>query len=178
MPTYAKCLEKTGSGLENDADIALMNAIGMQSLATIESAGREVVIGEIYEQRGYELAEDVDADIESIQREQARKEDQDESSPEKHEYAYKMMKFANEIIFKASAAMTNAIRMNIIQSGSHFRKTGEKMADWVDKISSWASPRIDRYLSDKLQGDRIDFSDSSGTVQRGRVNLTLDNIKN
>lgn len=178
MQIWQKCADDIEPGSEENADIMLMNAIGMQELSAMEVAGKSIIEGEIYRQRGIELNESIAEDRERFDQHLNR--DESETGMTKDQlaqYLYEAARQINDVLYKISASMTNAIRFVAIDNGGKYRGVAEKVSSWIDRLSSWGAPKMDKYLAKKTNTEPRNLSESDASLQRGRVSFNLPSIE-
>ncbi len=164
------------AGSEKNADVMLMNAIGMESMAKMEAAGKALAVGEIYEQRAKELMAVSDDLMESTMDQLPRGIDKVNSWKNLVRETLTFTQNLNEVLYTASAVVSNLLRRQS-DPGSWLRGVGEKMIDWVDRMSVRVAPQIDKKLGKYTGQTENDFDDQPGTYQRGRVNIRMPEIK-
>ncbi len=178
MQICQRCAEDIPTGSEKNADIMLMNAIGMQELSAMEVAGKSIIEGEIYRQRGIELNESITEDRERFDQHLNRvKSEPGMTKDQLAQYIYEAARQINDVLYKISASMTNAIRFVAIDNGGKYRGVAEKVSSWIDRLSSWGAPKMDKYLAKKTNIEPRNLSESDASLQRGRVSFNLPSIE-
>ncbi len=175
MNICANNWENVTEGSDKNADIVLTNAIGMQSMAAMEASGRELVLGEIYQQRATELIDMATVQTDAVMDDLPHGIDASNTLKDFAQYMFKFTQELNEAIYSATAALTNLMRKPS-EPGSWLRRSGEKMVNWADRMAVRVTPKVDRLLAQRSHQGEKDFTDVPGTVQRGKVDLNLPKV--
>lgn len=142
--------EPTKAGTYIDADIHFLNMLGLESAAKMESAGREIIVGEIYQAKAHWLAD------------KAR----DEFAIGMHDEGQAMFRekgwwigfigrltgITNDSLYLAYSGLVNFTRGMSEFAGGNKRKVGEKLADWMGRVGR-AGANVGEFVSSVLRGE-------------------------
>lgn len=180
LQTAQRCWQSLVPGSEKNADIVLMNALGLESLVKMESMGREMMVGDIYRQRGLELVEEG----EKRTREKAvhllsdTMEIANEGNPRSLlRFFSESMRELNEMYFLLASATTNLIRMRTQDSGSVLRRAGENMARWIDRVAINTATSVDSVFANMTNRGKRHLNRASASVKSGKVTADLPQLE-
>lgn len=179
LATASECWKLIPPESEKNADITLMNALGLESLVKMEVMAREIMIGEIYIHRGLELIEEGEKKtndrIKNVFKDSFAVAEKGDSRI-MFAFFVNSMREVNELYYSLAATLTNLLRWKTHTARDVIRRGGEKMAKWIDRVAMLGAVSIDGIFARAINRANRNFVQTDTYKKSGRVTPGLNPV--